>query len=149
MLWRQGGDTADSELGPLVKVRLGVVGEAGGGTRAVSTAAVRGRAVVSTATLGSLHLHKLNSHLVFSYKGPQFSALSSSFSSVVEVTGFRNAPPDGGTIFLEHHVTWRFESGFIHLHYLLGVLTTQTYLHYLKAGLFGIAVKLQGLTIWG
>lgn len=41
MLSRQWGDTADSELGPQVKVRLEVVGEAGGGMRAVSVAVVR------------------------------------------------------------------------------------------------------------
>lgn len=52
MLEQQGVHTAGSELGPLVMVRLEVVGEAGGGTRAVSVAGVRERAVVSPATLG-------------------------------------------------------------------------------------------------
>lgn len=74
-LWRRGLGTADSELGPLVKVRLGVVEEAGGGTRAVSTAVVRGRAVVRTATLGPFHLRKRQQWvqtLFFRIKGHSF-----------------------------------------------------------------------------
>lgn len=113
MLYRQGGDGADCELGPLGKARPGVAGGAGGGMRAVSIAAVRGRAVVSAARFESVYLHKhqrLCSNLIFSYKGPSFFALSLSFSSIIKVTGLRNAPSDGGTIVLECHITWRFES---------------------------------------
>lgn len=79
-----------------------------------------------TGAFSSAQASAVASNLVFSYKGPQFFALSSSFSSVVEVTGFRNAPPDGGTIVLERHITWRFEPGFIHLHHLLGVLSMES-----------------------
>lgn len=78
-----------------------------------------------TWAFSSAQASAVGSNLVFSYKGPQFFALSPSFSSVVEVTGFRNAPPDGGTIVLERHITWRFEPGFIHLHHLLGVLSME------------------------
>lgn len=65
MLYRQEGGIAEYELGPLGKARLGVGGEAGGGTRAVSIAAVRGRAVVSAARFESVYLHK---HQRFMFK---------------------------------------------------------------------------------
>lgn len=65
MLYRQGGDVADYELGPLGKERSGVGGGAGGGMRAVSVAAVRGRAVVSAPRFERVYSHK---HQRFMFK---------------------------------------------------------------------------------
>lgn len=65
MLYRQGGDVADYELGPLGKARSGVVvGAAGGGMRVVSITAGRGRAIVSAARFESVYLHK-HQHFMF------------------------------------------------------------------------------------
>ncbi len=49
-------------------------------------------------------------YLVFPYEGPQLPAVSPSLSSVVEVTGFRDAPPHGGTVVLKLDITWRVEA---------------------------------------
>ncbi len=115
---------------------LGVEGEAAGVRRGVSTAEKRDRCgqyshvyvCVCTPVLCVVrYMHVFFAYLVFSYKRPKLPTVSSPLCSVVKVTGFGDAPPHVGAVVFKLDITWRFEAGFIHLHYLPVVLHTHTH----------------------
>lgn len=68
-------------------------------------------------------------YLVFSDEGPQLPAVPSALSPIVKITGFRDAPPHGGTVVLKLHITRRVKARLIHLHHLPCVLRKQTHTH--------------------